>query len=306
MKPLPLKTSLSWLHPRHWLVFPGTACLWLLVRLPHGCQMWLGRLLGRCLHRLARQRRRIAATNIRLCFPERTEAEQARLVEATFESYGMGIFETATAWLRGVDHLLARTEITGVEHVKAAQANGRGVLMIGAHFSTIDIVGALTAHYLDMDVIYRPSRNAAFDGLIQHGRRRYFSAVYSKQDTRGIIRGLRAGRAIWYAADQNYAAHHSVFAPFFGIQTATIRGTTRLVKMTGATAVFCSHYRLDNGRRYQIFISPALENFAATDETTDAERINTLIEEAVRHYPEQYLWLHRRFKTRPPGEAGFY
>ncbi|MDZ7737134.1 MAG: lipid A biosynthesis acyltransferase [Gammaproteobacteria bacterium] len=273
---------------------------------PMTLQLRLGAMLGRLLHRLARERRRITAINIRLCFPELSAAEQARLVRAAFESYGMNVFETATAWLRGVEHLRDRAEINGIEHIKAAQAQGRGVLIIGAHFSTIDISGALVEPYLAMDVIYRPSRNPVFDRLIRQGRGRYFGAVLSKEDTRGIIRDLREGRAIWYAADQNYARRHSVFAPFFGTQAATIRGTSRLVSMTGAVAVFCSHFRLDGGRRYRVDFSPVLEDFPSSSEVEDATRINQMIETALADHPEQYLWLHRRFKTRPEGEPEVY
>lgn len=294
------------LHPRIWLVRLGIGVLWLLVRLPHDVQLRLGSVLGRLLYRFVRSRRRIAAVNIRLCFPDLSASEQARLVRATFESYGMCIFETATVWLRGAEHLRDRAEIRGVEHIKAAQAAGRGVLIIGAHFSTIDISGALVQPHLDMDVIHRPSRHPVFNRLIRDGRGRYFGAVISKDDTREIIRRLHNGRAIWYAADQNYARHHSVFAPFFGIQAATIRGTSRIVSMTGAAAVFCSHFRLDGGKRYRVEFSPILENFPAREEEDDARRINQLIESALAGHPEQYLWLHRRFKTRPEGEPPLY
>jgi len=294
------------LHPRNWPVHLGIGILWLLVRLPHDAQLRLGRTLGRVLYRLAGERRRIAATNIRLCFPDLSAAQQEQRVRSAFESYGMTIFETGTTWLRGVEHLHERADIRGIEHIRAAQDGGLGVLIIGAHFSTIDIAGALVAPYLSMDVIYRPSRNPAFDRLIRRGRGRYFGSVIGKEDTRSMIRGLRGGRAIWYAADQNYARRHSVFAPFFGIQAATIRGTSRLVEITGAAAIFCSHFRLDGGRRYQVDFSPVLEDFPSGDEAEDARRVNRLIEAALADHPEQYLWLHRRFKTRPENEAPIY
>ncbi|MEX2523639.1 MAG: LpxL/LpxP family Kdo(2)-lipid IV(A) lauroyl/palmitoleoyl acyltransferase [Gammaproteobacteria bacterium] len=294
------------LHPRIWMVRLGIGVLWLLVRPPHDVQLRLGTALGRLLHCLARERRRIAAINIRLCFPRLSGPEQARLVRATFESYGMCIFETAAVWLRGADYLRDRAEIHGVEHIRAAQAEGRGVLIIGAHFSTIDISGALVQPYLEMDVIHRPSRNPVFNRLIRNGRGRYFGAVINKDDTREVIRRLRSARAIWYAADQNYARHHSVFAPFFGIQAATIRGTSRIVSMTGAAAVFCSHFRLDGGKRYRVEFSPVLDHFPGENEEEDARRINQFIETALTEYPEQYLWLHRRFKTRPEGEPPVY
>lgn len=301
-----MNSHFACLHPREWGVRLSIGLLWLLVRLPHNWQMRLGRLLGRMLYHFARQRRQITTTNIRLCFPELPATEQETRVRAAFASYGMSIFETGCAWLRGVDHLQARAELSGIEHIQAARAAGRGVLIIGAHFSTIDIAGSLVAPHLEMDVVYRPSRTPVFDKLIRHSRQRYFGAVISKQDTRSIIRRLKGGRAIWYAADQNYAERHSVFAPFFGIQAATIRGTSRLVKMTGAVAVFCSHFRINNGERYRVDFSPPLENFPSDSEVEDAARINKLIENALQAYPEQYLWLHRRFKTRPQGAPAIY
>lgn len=301
-----MKSALALRNPPDWAVRAASGLLWLLVRLPHRWQMRLGGWLGGLIYRLARERRHIATTNIRLCFPVLSAAEQKKRVRTAFASYGMSIFETGTAWMRGVDHLHEQADVRGVEHVLAAQAGGRGVLIIGAHFSTIDIAGALIAPHLNMDVIYRPSRTPAFDELIQSGRRRYFGNVIAKQDTRSIIHALKAGRAVWYAADQNYAERHSVFAPFFGTQAATIRGTSRLVSMTGASAVFLSHFRIDNGRRYRVEFSPVLENFPGSSEIEDATRINHLIETALADHPEQYLWLHRRFKTRPQGEAGIY
>ncbi|MCS3903479.1 KDO2-lipid IV(A) lauroyltransferase [Methylohalomonas lacus] len=300
-----MKSVRARLNPRDWGIRFGIGILWLLVRLPHHWQMGLGRGLGWLLYHLARERRQITTANIRLCFPELSADEQDARVRAAFASYGMSIFETGTTWLRGVDHLKDRLEIHGLEHVTGALAEGRGVLIIGAHFSAIDIAGALLAHHLEMDVIYRPSRSPAFDNVIQHGRQRYFNAVIPKQDTRQVIRRLKQGNAIWYAADQNYSARHSVFAPFFGIQAATIRGTSRLIKMTGAAAVFGSHFRISGGERYRIDFTP-VENFPTESEIEDATRINRLIEDALQADPAQYLWLHRRFKTRPAGEPGFY
>jgi Kdo2-lipid IVA lauroyltransferase/acyltransferase len=293
-------------QPRYWGLWPGIGLLWLLVRLPHSTQLWLGRRLGQVLYHFARARRRIAETNIALCFPELATTEQGQLVRATFESFAISVMETGTAWLRGVDHLADCYEIRGLEHIEQARSEGRGVLLIGAHFPTLDLAGALATRHMQMDVVYRRSSNPVFDWLQRRGRERHFSRIYSKTQTRDIIRGLRAGRTIWYAQDQNFSRRLAVFAPFFGIQAATIRGTSRLVAMTGARAVFCSHFRLDGGRHYVIDFSPALEDFPGIDEAADAARINRLIEAALQAHPEQYLWLHRRFKTRPEGEPAIY
>ncbi|MEX0951236.1 MAG: lipid A biosynthesis acyltransferase, partial [Gammaproteobacteria bacterium] len=176
------------LHPRYWGIWAGLGLLWLLVRLPHRTQMQLGRWLGLGLYRLTRNRRHITETNIRLCFPARSAAAQQALVRDSFISYGRSILESGNALLRDTRHLQARTRVTGVEHIKAAQAAGRGVLMVGAHFSTIDLVGALISPQLDMDVIYRNSPNALFDWFIRRSRGRHFGNVWRKDNTRGIIR----------------------------------------------------------------------------------------------------------------------
>lgn len=293
-------------HVRFWGLWLGLALMWLLVQLPHALQMRLSRRIGQLLHLLAHERRRVAETNIGLCFPERSPDDRKRLVQATFESFGMSIMETGTAWLRGVDHLENRCEISGLEHLAQAHSSGRGVLLIGAHFSTLDLAGALAARHIQMDVVYRPSTNPVFEWLQQRGRRRHFGRTYRKSQTRDIIRGLREGRTIWYAQDQNFSRRVAIFAPFFGIPAATIRGATRLVTLSNATAIFFSHFRLDGGRRYRLDFAPMPDSFPGDDEAADAAHINRLIENALREHPEQYLWLHRRFKTRPAGEPPIY
>jgi Kdo2-lipid IVA lauroyltransferase/acyltransferase len=292
--------------PRYWGLWAGIGLLWLLVRLPHITQVRLGRRFGQILHHLARERRRITETNIALCFPEQTAAEQRQLVRAAFESFGISVMETGTAWLRGVEHLEARCEVHGLEHVEQARADGRGVLLVGAHFSTLDLAVALAARFMDLDVVHRRSPDPVLGRLLQRWRERHYGRAYSKTQTRAIVRALQAGRVVWYAQDQNFGRRHAIFAPFFGVQAASIRGASRLAAMSGARTVFYSHFRLDGGRRYRLDFSPPLEDFPGSDEKTDATRINQLIETALHDYPEQYLWLHRRFKTRPEGEPPIY
>lgn len=292
-------------HPRYWGLWTGIGLFWLLARLPHALQLRFGRGFGRMLYHLARKRRRITETNIALCFPHLDPAGQSQLVRAAFESSGMGIVETAIAWLRGVDHLADRHEIHGLEHLEQARAGGRGVLLLGAHFSTLDIAGALTSRHIELDVVERRNPHPVWEYLQRRGREQYFGRIYYKSETRDIIRGLQEGRIVWYAQDQNVGRRQAIFAPFFGIQAATSRGAARLATITGARVLFYSYFRLDGGRRYRLVFSP-LDDFPSGDEIADATRINRLIETALQEHPEQYWWLHRRFKTRPPGEASIY
>jgi KDO2-lipid IV(A) lauroyltransferase len=283
---------------------------WLIGRLPSRWISAIGQFLGRAAYSLSgisrASRRHITDINIRLCFPELSAAEQQALARDSFVHTVIGALEITQPWLNPHRDLRPRTQVYGLEHLQAAEATGRGVLLVGGHFSAIDIVSQGLSAVVDIDVIYRRNRNPVWEWLQVRGRRRYFGAVIEREDTRAIYRRLRSGRIIWYAADQDYGARHSVFAPFFGIEAATISATSRLAAFNQSPVVFVSNYRDLATDTWSIHFSPALENYPSGDAIADATRINQVIEAAVRRHPEQYLWMHRRFKTRPPGADRLY
>lgn len=273
--------------------------------LPWSAMSALAHLMGLALYVLAPFRRRVAAINIALCFPELSKREQHALVRAIFVSHAMGLLETAFAWWGSDARLQGRVEANGFEALRAHQATGQGAIVIGCHFTTLDLAGRLFLSQADTDVVYRPQKYPVYDFLMRRNRERLFKHAIERSDTRTLIRNIKHGRTVWYAPDQDYGKKNAVFAPFFGVPAATLTATAKLAKITGAPVYFCTHFRLP-GNRYQINIEGPLQHFPSGDDLADASAINRIVETAVRRHPEQYMWLHKRFKSRPEGEASLY
>lgn len=278
------------------------------VALPIDTQFSLMRALGTLAGRLAKRRAGIARINLSLCFPELSDTARERLLHDHFEAMAIGIAETALGWWSSTDRLIKRSEIRGLAHLLDAVARGKGVILLSAHFTTLEIGGRLLAESapnLPCNSMYRPNENPTLERVIREQRKARFGEPIKRDDIRGVIRALRRGEIVWYASDQNYGHKHSVFAPFFGIPAATSTATSRLAKMTGAAVVPFFTMRKDDNRYVQVF-EPRLDDFPSADPAIDATRINRLIEQWVREAPEQYFWTHRRFKDRPGSERQFY
>jgi KDO2-lipid IV(A) lauroyltransferase len=276
--------------------------------LPIDAQFRIMRALGRLAKRMAKQRANIGRTNLALCFPELDDAARERLLQQHFESAGVGIAETMLGWWSSTDRLMARSEIRGLQHLLDAVAKGRGVILLSAHFTTLEMGGRLLAESapgLPLNAMYRPNENPALEQMIRQQRKARFGEPIKRDDVRSVIRALRRGEIVWYASDQNYGHRYSVFAPFFGIPAATNTATSRLAEMTGAAVVPFFTRRIEGDRYLQVF-EPALEGFPSGDPPADATRTNALIEGWARQAPDQYFWLHRRFKDRPEGESPVY
>ena len=295
----------AFLKPRFWPTWLLLGFFWVIAQLPVGLNQQVGRVFGIFFLLFARSRKRIAQINIDLCFPELSDAERAKIVRDVIMSCGYSIAETAIGLWGHANKMRDRYTITGLEHIEKAQAEGKGVLLCGCHLTTIDISGRIMSYHIDADVLYRNDPNPLMTYAIAKARRRVNAGAIQRNDTRRLIKSLRQGRIVWYAPDQDYGAGQSVFAPFFGIQAATVVATSRITQITGAAVVPFFAYREPKGR-FRIEILPALENFPSKDDVADATRMNNIIEEGIRVAPEQYLWVHRRFKTRPLGEPGFY
>jgi Kdo2-lipid IVA lauroyltransferase/acyltransferase len=291
--------------PRYWPTWVGVAVMWLVARLPLGVQFALGRAIGAIGYRVAPARRHIATVNVQLCFPELDATARDALVRRIFTSTGIGAVETAMAWFGDVLRLRDRVTFEGLDVLTTAQQRGHGVVLIGAHFSTLDLAGALLSQAIDLDVIYRYNKNPVIEWAMRRGRERRFRNVIERSDTRAVLTQLKAGHTVWYAADQDYGRKVSVFAPFFGVPAATITATARFARFNASPAVFISHFR-DATTRTWSFRFRELEGFPGNDDGEDAARINAVIESEIRRHPDQYLWLHRRFKTRPEGEPRPY
>ena len=296
-------------HPALWPSWFGIGCGWLLVRIPTRAQARLGQAIGYLFWGLAASRRQITLTNLRLCYPEKTEAAINDLARDVFCNMGVSVMESIRNWL-GSQHkdpwLAERIDIEGLETLQQAQAQGRGVLLVGMHLMAMESISPGLARVAQVDVIYRYNKNPVIEWLMVRGRQRYYPNVIEREDTRAILASLKQGNILWYAADQDYGAKHSVFADFFGIPAATITGTARLAKFKNSPVVIMSQHRDIAAHRWSLRFDPGPESYPTGDTQTDAQLINDAIEVAVRRTPEQYLWLHKRFKTRPAGAPKIY
>lgn len=296
----------SLIKPRYWPSWLLIGVTRFIVKLPFGLQTSLGAGLGRLAWYLQGERRDITLVNLSLCYPDLTEAARRRLAKRVFRSVGIGLIETANSWLGDIDTLRKRCSIEGLDELQSALDEGNGVLLLGMHFATLDLCGAVLAKSQPFDVMYRPNKNPVLERMMAGGRERHFPRAILRDDTRAVIRSLRAGNALWYGPDQDYGAAHSVFAPFMGQQAASVNATARIAAMTGARVIVFSHWRDEATGTWRIRLAPIPGAFPTEDPVADATLVNQVVEEAIAVDPAQYWWIHRRFKTRPPGEPRPY
>jgi KDO2-lipid IV(A) lauroyltransferase len=291
---------------KQWPKWFLVGCLWIVARLPMGAVFAVGRVIGFLGYHLAKSRRHITEVNIAKCFPELSAQQQKALVRENFVHTGIGAVEIALPWLNPTRDLADRFKIEGVEHLNAAHELGNGIVLVGAHYTTIDITSQPLGAFGFVDVMYRQNKNPVWESLQFNGRKTFFDGVVERSDMRQILKRLKQGRTMWYAADQDYGIKHSVFAPFFGIDTATITVTSRLASKNKSAVLMLHQFRDLKRKTWTLKFTPMLENFPSGDDLADATRLNAMLEAEVKLVPAQYLWMHRRFKTRPTGEASFY
>ena len=293
------------LGPRQWPAWLGIGAAALLARLPWPLQRGMGRLLGRFLQLLLRDRRHVAARNIALCFPELDAAAQARLLDRSFSELGIGLFEFARAWWGSVAPQRRGLRVEGLEHLHAAQAGGRGVIVVSGHFTTLEIAARLMCAYAPLAGMYRPHDQAAMEWAVRRGRLRYASHMFTREDLRPALKHLKQGGLLWFAPDQDTRRGESVFVPFFGLPAHSLTSTHQLARLSGAAVIAFAHERRDDGG-YTLRLSPAFEDFPSKDASADTARVMAAIEAMARAVPAQYLWIHRRFKRQPDGRGKLY
>ncbi len=280
--------------------------MWLLAQLPWFIQRWLGAAIGWLVYKLLHQRRDDTRINLRLCFPEKTEDEREAMVRDVFHNAGLAVFETVNAWFRSPEYYRNKTTFEGLEHFRAAEAQGRGVLLIGAHYSTLDLNGTLTSMHIKVDMVYRPQKNPVINHVMTTARSANQGDIISHKDMRLLLRAFKEKHNVWYAIDQDYGIQHAVFAPFFGFPAATLNTASRFARINQAPVLFLGVQREGDTERYRVVFTPALENFPSGDDLADATRVNAQLEKLIRLAPTQYMWFHRRFKTQPPGQKPPY
>ena len=285
-----------------------TALVFLVLRtvnlLPFRTKISLGLGLGHLIYLIPNSRVSVARTNIGLCFPELSESERETLVRDTFRHFGAGLIESAMSWWDSTQGIYAMTETRGLEHLEAAKARGKGVVLLGAHFSTLDLSAMLAAKHMAYYAIYREQNNRVLNRIMKRGRERHMIGGIPHTSLMGAARRVKQGHVLWYSADQDMGEDHSVYAPFFGHPAATITGVARLARLTGAPLVMISTRRKADNSGYVVEYLPGPADYPYEDEVANAMVINRLIEQGIRLAPSQYYWFHRRFKTQPGKEKG--
>ncbi|NRP15186.1 LpxL/LpxP family Kdo(2)-lipid IV(A) lauroyl/palmitoleoyl acyltransferase [Marinobacterium sp. xm-a-152] len=293
------------LAPRYWPTWLGIGALRLINLLPFSLQIKIGATLGSIIKHLASKRRHIAEVNIHLCFPHLTKGEQTKLVADTFKNNGIGIIETAMAWWSDRESFRSKVSIEGKEHLDEALSEGRGVILLGAHYSTLDLGGLLFSLFYPLHTMYRPHNNPLMDKVITRGRLRSIESMIDRSDFRSVIRALKRNEIVWYAPDQDFGPTHSVYAPFFGINAATTPATAKLAKLSKSPVILLSHHRKPNGS-YVLRLHPRIDPFPIDGDIESATLVNQEIEKGINYDPSQYMWVHRRFKTHPEGKSFIY
>ena len=286
----------------------AVAVFWLLHFLPLPILARLGEGLGALLYRIGARRRKIVLTNLSLCFPELDESQHQALARAHFRMLGRSILERSILWWGSRDRLSRLIRVDGEEKIRAARDAGRPVILLAPHFVGLDIGGIGMALSFDVVSIYSAQKNPVFDQLLLRGRKRFGDQLLlSRQDgARTSIKAMKSGRPFYYLPDMDFGRRDSVFAPFFGVDAATITGLSRLGRAAGAAVIPCITRMLPGGQGYVVEIGDAWADFPTADVEDDTRRMNAYLESVVRTMPEQYYWVHRRFKTRPEGQTGFY
>jgi KDO2-lipid IV(A) lauroyltransferase len=292
--------------PRYWPSRLGLALVRGVARLPLPWLQRLAAVLGWLARGLLVTRRRVAARNLAICFPELDEAARARLLAENLRDSGRMLVEFALAWF-GSDAKIAAIpcRVEGLEHLAAAREQGRGVLLVGGHFSHLELCARLVSQRIRISGMYRVMDDPVFEQAVLGARLHYADAMFTKDELRATVKYLRKGGTVWYAPDQDMRGKESVFVPFFGVPASTITATHHLARLSGALVLPFFHRREADGS-YVLRLEAPLAAFPSDDVETDTARVNTAIEAMVREAPAQYLWLHKRFKTRPPGSAPVY
>ncbi len=295
----------AYFHPRFWPTWLGIGVLRLFEPLPHRLLYLLGRGFGLFVHLFPTSFKRIARRNIELCLPELDAAARAGILREHFAGLGCALFETAMSWWSSNERIRRITLMTGIENLKAAQATGRGVLLLSAHFNTIEIGCRALAARMPLNIMYRPTKNPLIGEFVHSRRAVQTRRAIPRDDVRTLIKALKDGEPVWYAPDQSFRKKGAEMVRLFGIPAASNTATSRIVGMTNALVLPYFFERLPGGG-YRGVIHPPLESFPTGDAVADAEHFNHIVESEVRRMPDQYLWIHRRFKGLSPDYPKYY
>jgi Kdo2-lipid IVA lauroyltransferase/acyltransferase len=281
------------------------ACMYLLCLLPLALLSRIGNAIGSLTWPLARERREVIRVNLEKCFPGKSAAEREALARSHWRHFCRSFIERGIAWWGSRERIVGMVRVEGMEHLEALR--GRPVVLFAPHFVAFDATITRLSCDMPIAVIFGRQKDPVFDALLYRGRARFGGHIFPRQA--GIKEGLKAIRELWrfwYMPDMDFGPNRAVFVPFFGVPAATVTGLSYLARETGAAVVPCVTRMLAGGAGYVATLYPPLPDFPGGDDTADARRMLAFIEERVLEMPDQYYWLHKRFKTRPEGEERFY
>lgn len=298
--------SSNYRKPKFWLTHLSLKIISAIAHLSSKNRIKLGKTLGWLLANIGIRRKRIASINLQKCFPELSNKQRSELLKNNMQATGRGLVEIASCWFTNLSDQKTNSNLIGKAHLDAALAKGNGVILLSFHLTSLEIGGCILGHHYDFLAMYKPNKDPLFNQAMCRGRLNHLDGLLQRNDLRGTVRALKNNKIIWYAPDQNYGGKSNVFVPFFDIPTATITSTSKLCKMTGAEVVPFTQRRLPASDSYELQLYPALENFPSGDDAKDATQINLFLENYLKKHPEDYMWLHQRFRARPAGEKSFY
>ena len=274
--------------------------------LPHRAALAIGRGLGSIAYRFGGKRRAIVHRNLELCFPDMTDVDREDLARRHFGSLGIMVIEMGLGRWASDKHLDSITTIRGLEHLEKALATGQGVILLSAHFTALEVCGRAIKHYMPpYYAVYRKARSEFVTEMMRRGRERSAEGIIEKSDIKQMVRRLRDGGIVWYAPDQSYNRKGSVIVPFFGIPTMHMTATSTLARLGKAVVVPFFPLRLENGH-YVAEMLPHLTEFPSDDPVEDTLRYIRILEDRIREFPEQYFWIHRKFKNLPDEYPDYY
>lgn len=292
--------------PQYWPLWLMIGIFWLICQLPYRWQLKLGAGIGKLIYRFSKKARHVGEVNLRLCFPEKSAKERTIILRKSFESLGMGFFELGLACFASKKRLLPLLHYHGQENVDTIATNQQGGVVLGAHFTTLQIVGRMMALHYDFAILYRKHKKPLINYLLEKLAYRFYHKKIKREDTRAMLRTVKNKEGLWFTPDVDVGGKSSIFAPFFDVPAATTIAPAIFAKLGPAIILPISFYRRDDGTGYDVYFDKPLKNFPTDMGKKDMTRINAITEAAIRKKPEQYLWQYKRFKSRPEGEKRFY
>ncbi|KLV07193.1 lipid A biosynthesis lauroyl acyltransferase [Photobacterium aquae] len=299
--------SWTFFLPRYWPTWLLLFVMYALSWLPYRVQRWLGKGIGRLAIGLMKKRRFTIERNLELCFPELSESERQAMMKRNIDNTGLALFETGMAWFWSDARVNRHVRIEGLEHIEKLEKEGKGAVFIAVHSMNLELGARAFGIHKSGTGVYRPNNNPLFDYVQYFGRSRSNRTLIDRKDVKGMLNALRDGHRVWYAPDHDYGLRRSTFAPLFAVDKAcTTTGTSLLVDSSGSEVASFVMVRESDSGQYVIKINPPFEDFPRNDPENAAIFVNKVVEQSIMEAPDQYMWLHRRFKTRPEGEPCLY